>query len=251
MPLPAQPAIEPSLLLRQYFDSLLHRYGAQRWWPARTRLEIILGAILTQNTSWQNAALAIKGLRTSGLLSLAALKRAKRGKIESSIRSAGFFRQKTIAIRSFLEWLDKDYGGSLHMMFKRPWTELRDGLLRVKGLGPETVDAILLYAGGIPTFVADAYTRRIFARHALLRDGAGYEESRTFLHSNLPPDAALFNEFHALLVETGKRHCRRALPMCEGCPLEPFLPKRIGEVTPHGLNAAASSDRVATGVDSV
>ncbi|HET7842329.1 MAG TPA: endonuclease III domain-containing protein [Terriglobia bacterium] len=225
MALSAQPAIEPSLLLRRYFDSMLREYGPQRWWPARTRLEVILGAILTQNTSWENAARAIKELRRSGLLSLARLRHAARADLQALIRSAGFFRQKAVTICRFVDWLDKECNGSLAKMFSLPEEELRGQLLRIKGLGPETVDAILLYAGALPTFVADAYTRRILGRHGLVRGGAGYEETRQFLHSHLPADARLFNEYHALLVETGKRHCRRAQPNCEGCPLEPFLPE--------------------------
>ncbi len=225
MSLSAQPAIEPSLLLRQYFDSMLRRYGPQRWWPARTRLEVILGAILTQNTSWQNAALAIRGLRRSGMLSLARLKLATRGQLEASIRSAGFYRQKAMTIARFLDWLQKLCNGSLARMFARSGAELREELLRIKGLGPETVDAILLYAGGIPTFVADAYTRRILERHDLIKGRIDYEATRQFLHSHLPADANFFNEYHALLVETGKRYCRRAVPNCRGCPLEPFLPE--------------------------
>jgi endonuclease III related protein len=224
MPFHAQPALEAGKLLRRFFDSMLREYGPQRWWPARTRLEVILGAILTQNTSWNNAARAIKGLSKSGLLSLPNLKSANQAEIEAAIRSAGFYKQKARTIQKFLCWLNDKHNGSLASMFKIPATELRDNLLGIKGLGPETVDAILLYAGGIPSFVADAYTRRILVRHVLLADGTGYAEARQFLHSHLPPDARLFNEFHALLVETGKHHCRRATPDCSGCPLERFLP---------------------------
>lgn len=237
MPISAQPAIEPSQLLRQYFDSMLREFGPQRWWPARTRLEVILGAILTQNTSWQNAALGIKGLRQAGLLSISKLRRARRWEIEGAIRSAGFYRQKTRTIQNFMAWLSDKCEGSLARMFRRPADQLRTELLKLQGLGPETVDAILLYAGGFPTFVADAYTRRILSRHDLLPEEPGYEETREFLHSNLPTDALLFNEFHALLVETGKRHCRRSAPICHNCPLERFLPTGVYGKTASGMDS--------------
>ncbi len=238
MPISAQPAIEPSKLLRRYYDSMLREFGPQHWWPARTRLEVILGAILTQNTSWQNAALAIKGLRQAGFLSLVGLKRARRNEIEIAIRPAGFYRQKARTIRNFLDWLDDHCPGSLARMFRRPGAQLRQELLEIQGLGPETVDAILLYAGNLPFFVADAYTRRILARHELLPEGIGYEQTRRFLHAHLPSDAQLFNEFHAQLVETGKRHCWRSSPNCLACPLERFLPADKG--------LAAGTGRIST-----
>jgi endonuclease III related protein len=242
MPLSAQPAFEPSELLRRYFESMLREYGPQRWWPARTRLEVILGAILTQNTSWQNAALAVQGLRKSGLLSLAKLKCARRARIESLIRPAGFYRQKARTIRNFLDWLNGNCAGSLARMFNRPGAELRRQLLEIKGLGPETVDAILLYAGNLPYFVADAYTRRILARHTLLTEGAGYGKTQQFLHSHLHADARLFNEYHALLVETGKRYCRRSIADCQGCPLERFLPAEKNEqAMPNGASILRSN----------
>ncbi|MGE5326089.1 MAG: endonuclease III domain-containing protein [Deltaproteobacteria bacterium] len=225
MPISAQPAIGPNQLLRQYFDSLLREFGPQHWWPARTRLEVILGAILTQNTSWQNAALGIRGLRKAGLLSMSRLKQARRAEIEAAIRPSGFFRQKTRTIRNFVAWLVDTCRGSLSCMLRRPTVQLRAEMLEIQGLGPETVDAILLYACGIPRFVADAYTRRILSRHGLIPDGFGYHETQEFLHSHLPEDAQLFNEFHALLVEAGKRHCRRSAPECHNCPLERFLAK--------------------------
>jgi len=205
---------------------VLRAFGPQGWWPARTRLEVILGAILVQNTAWQNAALAIRNLKDNGLLSLVKLKRASLDELEFHVKSAGFYRQKARTIRNFVDWLEHSCGGSLNVMFARPAAELRRQLLGIKGLGPETADAILLYAGRHPVFVADAYTRRILARHGLVRDCAGYSEVQGFLHQRLPPDAALFNEFHALLVEVGKRYCKRQVALCEECPLEEFLPKK-------------------------
>lgn len=225
----------PHRTLRQYYDTLLERLGPQGWWPARTRLEVILGAILVQNTSWNNAALALQRLREAGLLKLSRLQQASPARLESCVRPAGFYRQKTAAIRNFLEWLQRCHQGSLARLFALPAEEVRGELLSIKGLGPETVDAILLYAGRQPFFVADAYTRRILSRHGLVPPAAGYDEAQKFLHRSLSSDPSLFNEFHALLVETGKRFCKRREPNCEACPLGEFLP-------PAGPDAA-DSDR--------
>lgn len=219
--------------LRQYYDTLLERLGPQGWWPARTRLEVILGAILVQNTSWTNAALALKRLREAGLLKLSRLQQASPARLESCVRPAGFYRQKAAAIRSFLDGLERFSDGSLARLFALPAAEVRGELLRIKGLGSETVDAILLYAGRQPFFVADAYTRRILSRHGLVPPAARYDEAQEFLHRSLPSDPSLFNEFHALLVEAGKRFCKRREPNCEACPLGEFLP-------PAGPDAAGS-----------
>ena len=210
--------------LRVYFDTLYRRFGAQRWWPARTRLEVILGAILTQNTSWRNAALALKELRKAGLLNQKRLEATSELELEALIRPAGFYGQKAAAIRSFLDWLRRAHAGSLNSAFGRPPDELRRGLLSIKGIGPETADAILLYAGRQPYFVADAYTRRVLERHALIAPQESYAGAQEFLHRHLPPDHLMFNEFHALLVEVGKHYCRRKAPRCEDCPLREFLP---------------------------
>jgi endonuclease III related protein len=229
MPSVTLSATGPDGSLLHYFDSLYRALGPQNWWPAKTRLEVILGAILTQNTSWQNAALALKNLRKEGLLTLAGLRNSSPARIEDLIQPSGYYRQKARTIRNFLDWLDRRCAGSLAAMFRIPSRELCSELNRIKGLGRETVDAILLYAGGRPFFVADAYTRRVLSRHGLLPADAGYAEAQEFLHAQLPPDSALFNEFHALLVEVGKSYCKRPAPLCRGCPLEPLLPN-----PPHG-----------------
>lgn len=218
---------EPGLELLDYFQELLKRLGPQRWWPARTRLEVILGAILTQNTSWNNVRLAIRGLRRAGLLNQHALSRSPLSKVESAIRPAGFYRQKAQTIGNFLGWLDQSCDGSIDLMFRRPAEDLRRVLLRIKGFGPETADAILLYAGREPYFVADAYARRILARHEFFAPETGYAQAQAYLHQHLPADAAMFNEYHALLVEVGKRYCRRSEAHCQACPLEPWLPRRM------------------------
>jgi endonuclease-3 related protein len=249
MTLAAQPARDPGDLLRKYFDSMYQGLGPQRWWPARTRLEVILGAILTQNTSWQNAALALRRLRKEGLLTLPRLGQANPVVVEALIHPAGFYRQKARTIRNFLAWLDLTCGGSLATMFGRDSARLRGELLAIKGLGPETVDAILLYAGGQPYFVADAYTRRILSRHSLLSNDASYAAAQEFLHSHLPADAKLFNEFHALLVEVGKRRCQRSNALCQGCPLEPFLPRPTADQSPRLHQEIAALDPPLTQVD--
>lgn len=217
------PETVPGEALRQYFDKLLGVLGPQGWWPARTRLEVIVGAILVQNTGWQNAALALKKLKQNGLLTLSGLKSASRNELEACIRSAGFYRQKARTIGNFLAWLENGGGGSLTAMFARPAAELRRRLLEINGLGPETADAILLYAGQHPVFVADNYTRRILARHQMVPTRADYEEVQEFLHRHLPADHTLFNEYHALLVAVGKQYCRRQVALCGECPLEEFL----------------------------
>jgi len=214
---------EVGKVLRQYYDVLFERLGPQRWWPARTRLEVILGAILAQNTAWTNAALALRCLRRAGLLRLSRLQRASRSELEALLRPAGFYRQKAVTVRNFLRWLARTCQGSLARLFSRPPAALRRELLRIRGLGPETVDAILLYAGRHPFFVADAYTRRILARHGLVPPTAGYAAVQDFLHRHLVADQTLFNEYHALLVAVGKRFCRRRRADCQACPLAEFL----------------------------
>lgn len=209
--------------LHRYYLRLLEAFGPQGWWPAETRLEVVLGAILTQNTTWRNAASAIARLRDAGMLDLARLSEVRPGRLQSLIKPAGFFRQKACTIQGLLLWLNEAHGGSLDRMFSQRPEHLRAGLLQIKGLGPETVDAILLYAGGKPFFVADAYTRRILARHGILAYDADYNEAQQTIHRSLKRDTAVYNEFHALLVEAGKRYCRREVAQCGGCPLEAFL----------------------------
>jgi endonuclease III related protein len=212
--------------LRRYYHRLLEEFGPQGWWPAETQLEVILGAILTQNTTWRNAALGIGRLREAGMLDLSRLRAIRTGRLQSLIRPAGFFKQKARTIQSFLRWLGDAHGGSIERMFDQPAERLREALLELRGLGPETVDAMLLYAGGKPFFVADAYTRRILARHGILPADANYHQAQQSIHRGLDRDSGVYNEFHALLVELGKRHCRLQAPQCGGCPLEEFLPER-------------------------
>lgn len=205
--------------LRRYYRRLHRHFGQQHWWPARTRLEMILGAYLTQNASWSNVEKALGNLRRARALSAAKLVRLPARRLAKLLRPAGYFRQKTRFVRSFVKHLERNYGGSVARLLRRPAPELRTELLSLPGIGPETADSVLLYAGGHPVFVVDAYTRRILGRHHLAPRDARYEELQEFFHRHLPPQTKLFNEFHALLVATGKNYCHRQNPDCPACPL--------------------------------
>jgi endonuclease III related protein len=226
------PAIERSGLpeLRLYYDALLRAYGPQHWWPGRTRFEVIVGAILTQSTSWSNVERAIVALRRENLLSPSALERISTPRLARLIRSSGYYRQKALKLKAFVRFLRQHYGGSLDKLFATPTSQAREQLLSVHGIGPETADSILLYAGKHPVFVVDAYTRRILERHDLADENHSYEHIRALFEQNLPVSAPLFNEYHALIVHTGKRYCRKRAPQCENCALRPFLRPSAAEV---------------------
>ncbi len=166
--------------LRTYFAVLYRKWGCQHWWPAHSRFEVIVGAYLTQNTSWTNVELALERLRVHRSLTLAAMRAMPLSRLETMVRSAGYFRQKARRLKLFIQFLDKHYCGSLSQMFAQPTEVLRPELLALEGVGPETADSILLYAGQHPVFVVDAYTRRILERHGLLPANAPYEEIRAF-----------------------------------------------------------------------
>ncbi|MBZ5700544.1 MAG: endonuclease III domain-containing protein [Acidobacteriia bacterium] len=229
---PARPSLFHHPLL-SYYDALFAALGPQHWWPGRTPFEVIVGAILTQNTSWTNVERAIVNLRREKLLHPAALQRVSTAKLARCIRPSGYFRQKALKLKAFVRFLRKEYGGSLARMFRTPTAELRELLLGVHGIGPETADSILLYAGAHPVFVVDAYTRRILERHgqALPRDP--YEQIRAHFERHLPRRVPLYNEYHALLVRTAKDWCRKTNPRCAACPLRSFLPQpRAARVLP-------------------
>jgi endonuclease-3 related protein len=209
----------PGETLRRFYATLLENFGPQGWWPARTRWEVIWGAILTQNTTWRNASFAIRNLRKAGALGWRRLRQVPIAELEQMIRPAGFYRQKALALHNFTLWIEQVHGGSLRSLFGQETAKARAQLLALKGIGPETADAILLYSGRHPVFVADAYTRRILSRHNLLSPTADYHSAQQFLHQHLPPDEAVYNEYHALLVEAAKRYCHRNVAHCEECPL--------------------------------
>ena len=208
-------------LLRLY-AALLARFGPQRWWPGRTPYEISIGAVLIQHTAWVNAARAIAALRSRRLLAPERVAALPEEQLARVIRPAGTYRLKARRLLALTGWLLDRHRGKFDGMRKMDLPALRASLLAVPGRGPETVDAILLYAVGRPVFVADAYTRRVLARHRLISPHATYEEARAWLEAHLPSDPVLFNEFHALLVAVGKSYCRSA-PRCEACPLRQDL----------------------------
>jgi len=205
--------------LRMMFDELFAVYGPQHWWPGITKTEIVAGAILTQNTAWSNVRRAIANLRRERLLSFAALRDVPIARLEKLIQPSGTYRVKARRLKAFVDELWGRHHGSLKSMLEGDVDEVRRRLLSIPGIGPESADAILLYAGDRPTFVVDAYTQRILRRHFVIDECADYESVRSLFHETLPRDAKLFNEFHALFVELGKRHCR-SKARCAGCPLE-------------------------------
>lgn len=209
--------------LDEYFNSLLTAFGPQHWWPGKTRFEIIVGAILTQNTSWTNVERAIANLRGAGLLSPAALEKVPLGRLERLVRSSGYFRQKARKLKAFCEFLRTEYRGSLKRMFETPTMVLREKLLGVFGIGPETADSILLYAGQHAVFVVDAYTKRILSRHGWAGEKTKYEDIRWMFERQFPGNARRFNEFHALIVKAGKNYCRKQEALCGQCPLGRYL----------------------------
>ena len=208
----------PRAALLNIFSVLLDHYGPLKWWPAETPFEVCVGAILTQNTNWSNVEKAINALKKADVLTPEGLRTVEPDRLATLIRPSGYFNIKTRRLKDFIEWLFARHDGSLERMFAIDWRILRGELLAVRGIGPETCDSILLYAGGKPTFVVDAYTRRLFHRLGLLSEQADYEETRLLFMANLPADAALFNEYHALIVEQCKQFCR-SKPRCDGCPL--------------------------------
>jgi len=204
------------------FDMLLAHYGPQHWWPGETPFEVIVGAILTQNTSWTNVEKAIANLRDDDALTPGALHRLPVERLAELIRPAGYFNIKSARLRHFLDWLVERFDGDLDAMFACRLHALREELLSVKGIGPETADSILLYAGQMPTFVVDTYTGRVMTRHELIDEDVGYEDLKAFCEDHIPADVAFYNEFHALLVNVGKDFCRPK-PKCSACPLCPLL----------------------------
>jgi endonuclease III related protein len=211
--------------LTTIYDILLKRFGPQDWWPGDTPFEVIVGAILTQNTNWTNVEKAITNIKNAEMLSPEKLYHIDINKLAALIRPAGYFNIKAKRLKNFLEWFFENYEGNLVNLEKVRTSELREQLLSVKGIGPETADSILLYALNRPVFVVDAYTARICTRHHIIDEGADYHQIQETFESNLPSDLQLFNEYHALLVRLGKDYCKPT-PKCDECPLNP-LPHRV------------------------
>lgn len=209
--------------LRRVYKTLFQAWGPQHWWPGRTRFEVIVGAILTQNTAWTNVEKAIARLRRAKALTPARLHQADLQDLAEWIRPAGYFNVKARRLRAFTSLLFERHKGSLSHLFALDTPTLRQTLLSVNGIGPETADSIILYAAQRPVFVVDAYTRRVLLRHNWLSPEAGYDDIARLFMDQLPPDTALYNEYHALIVKLGKDFCRPT-PRCAHCPLKPYLP---------------------------
>jgi endonuclease-3 related protein len=211
--------------LLDIYTRLYERYGAQDWWPGDTPFEIVVGAILTQNTNWKNVEKAIANLKNADCLTPETLHDLPTQELAKLIRPAGYFNIKAQRLKHFLDWLFDNHDGMLESLEPLALSTLREQLLGIKGIGPETADSICLYGFAKPIFVVDTYTARIFGRHGMIEAPSGYEQIQEMFHGDLEHDAALFNEFHALIVRVGKEYCKPK-PGCDGCPLE-SLPHQI------------------------
>lgn len=212
-------------MLTEVYDRLFQAFGPQHWWPGESPFEVMIGAVLTQNTNWQNVEKAIRNLRLSDLLDPRALYDVPLDELEELIRPAGYFRVKARRLQSLLQFLIDRFDGSLEAMFQTNISDLRQELLAVHGIGPETADSILLYAGGLPSFVVDTYTHRVSSRHGWISFDADYHQIQDYIQGELPQDVRLYNEYHALLVRLGKDFCRKSNPKCAECPLRELLPR--------------------------
>jgi endonuclease-3 related protein len=211
-------------MLSEVYAKLLSAFGPQHWWPGESPFEVLVGAVLVQNTAWRNVERAIENLRDAGLMEPRKLYALPESELAELIRPAGYYQVKARRLRNLLRLVVEQYDGSIDAMLDAGLSTLREELLSVNGIGPETADAILLYAGGLPTFVVDAYTHRVLARHGWIGYDADYHQIKDHFEASLPQDAALYNEYHALLVRVGKDFCRKTGPKCEACPLAEFLP---------------------------
>ncbi len=211
-------------ILREAYDVLFAAYGPQHWWPGESNLEIAVGAILTQNTSWQNVERALANLRDGDLLDVNNLQRVSLSELAETIRPAGYYRQKSKRLKNFVELLHSRFDGSMESLLALDCDPLREVLLSVNGIGPETADSIALYAGRLPVFVVDAYTARVAKRHGWIGFEADYYQLQELFHAQLESDHQLFNEYHALIVRVGKDFCQKT-PRCEPCPLKCLLPE--------------------------
>jgi len=216
-------AIQDRVSLRQIYEILHEYFGDLHWWPGDSPFEVVVGAILTQNTAWKNVEAAIGRLKAEELLHPAKLRRMDDQHLADLIRPAGYYRVKTKRLKAFLNFLNQDCQDDLNVLFAEDLWVLRKRLLSVHGIGEETADSILLYAGGKPVFVVDAYTRRIMQRHRIIGAKARYSDIQTLFMAGLPRGAPLYNQYHALLVNTGKQFCKKQNPKCEICPLQSFL----------------------------
>jgi endonuclease III related protein len=228
-----RPSARSAYRLRRMYEKLVAAYGPQAWWPAATAFEVVIGAYLTQNTSWRSVEKSILNLMAHGSLSVEGIRNLSSEALRDLIRPSGYMVRKAAGIKAFVSFLDEQYGGSLELLAAEATGVAREKLLALPGVGPETADAILLYALGQPAMVVDEYLRRVVARHRLLHEGANDSEIQALAVHSLSSEKAEtlvphYNEFHALIVMVGKLHCGTK-PKCDGCPLEQFLPRaRVG-----------------------
>ena len=206
--------------LKLIYRRLYAHFGPQRWWPAESAFEVMVGAILTQNTNWSNVEKAISNLKKENVLAPAKLYNLSEGKLARLIQPSGYYNLKARRLKEFLKFFLNNYAGSIKKISAARFPLLRKELLSVKGIGPETADSILLYALNKPVFVVDAYTKRILSRHKLLKEDAGYEEAQDLFIAGLKKNARLFNEYHALIVALAKAYCSKTKPKCAACPLD-------------------------------
>ena len=213
---------EPNLrqpLLNPYelYTFLLSHFGPQHWWPAKTPFEVVVGAILTQQVAWKNVEKAIENLKNANVLDLCKISNLSLEKLEVYVKPTGFYRQKARRLKDICSYISKEYNGSLKVVFNKETGSLRTELLSLNGIGPETADSIILYAAEKPSFVIDAYTKRICKRLQLTHE-LDYEPLKKFFENSLPKNVEIYNEFHALIVELGKNYCKTK-PLCKDCPL--------------------------------
>ncbi|MEK6528868.1 MAG: endonuclease III domain-containing protein [Nitrospirota bacterium] len=209
-------------VLTEMYHSLYDAFGPEHWWPGDTPFEVAVGAILTQNTNWGNVEKAINNLKKQKALNAVALQKMPDKKLALLIKPAGYYNIKTKRLKNFLNFFVNHFKGDMNRMKKEITLCLREKLLGVNGIGPETADSILLYALEKPIFVIDAYTKRILARHKLVSKKADYHEMQELFHNNLPKNTKLYNEYHALFVKLGKDYCKTK-PRCEECPMQSLL----------------------------
>lgn len=205
--------------LEEIYSLLDDHFGPLHWWPAQTPFEVMVGAVLTQNTNWKNVEKSIDTLKQADLLSFDAMLQTAEPELADYIRSSGYYNLKAKRLKNLLNMIESDYGGDLDGLFNDDTWSARQALLSVKGIGPETADSILLYGGAHPLFVVDAYTHRILSRHSLIPETCDYQTVQDLFMDNLEHDVPMFNQYHALLVRTAKEYCKKTNPLCDVCPL--------------------------------
>lgn len=217
------PKLYPLPTIYQIYLTLYKAFGLQHWWPAESPFEVIMGAILTQNTAWVNVEKALANLKEAKIFDPQSLYKTDLETLSLLIRPAGYFNQKARKINSFLHFFFSAYEGELSRMWQDSLESLREKLLKVPGIGEETADSILLYAGSKPIFVIDAYTMRVVKRHQLVKEKANYDEVQQLFMKNLPRNTEIYNEYHALFVRLGKEFCGKRKPLCQRCSLRGYL----------------------------